>query len=133
MEEWNHKDEWRRRGKDFLVTITRHTEASFDPYDGPNRWAVYAYVYPKHPYFDAFDGTETTWQDAASRMPLHGGPSFMRVHKDFDGKVTAQQVGADYHHLHDDAFAHHATKEDAYEVFNDAGELFQWLETMADL
>jgi hypothetical protein len=131
MADWDHKDEWRKRGRDFLVTVTRHTEACRDTLasDGPNRWAVYAYIYPKHPYFAAFDGPQL-WQEAATAMPLHAYPSLLEYPM-YEGKVTSVKVGADYHHLHDDHFTHYATREEASAVFHDADELFNWLSARA--
>lgn len=128
MNAWTHKDEWRQFGKNFLITITRHGEKSSDQCEGPNRWAVYAYVYPKHPYFAKFINSGGMSQDACTAMPLHSYPSFFRAHVDADnGSITSFQVGADYHHLYDERFTHYATKEDAAEVFNDAQELHDWL------
>lgn len=130
-EPWDHKDVWRRRGNDFLVEVTRHsvTTSEIDPYDGPNRWAVYAYIYPKHPHFAAFDGPRM-WQDASAQLHLHGGCSLLEYPM-YEGKVTSAKVGADYHHLHDDRFTHYSTPEEAYEVFADAEELFEQLQTRA--
>lgn len=130
--DWDHKDIWRRWGKDFMVEVSRHSAPRADEsgcYDseGPHRWCVYAYIYPKHPHFARFDGTETMYQDAASALILHGGPSFCRKHMNAAGEVTSYQVGADYHHLHDWRFTQYATKEDAYSVFSDAEELFEQL------
>ena len=122
---WDHKDEWRKHGTDFLVTISRHNQPSMDQFDGVNRWAVYAYIYPKHPHFANFDGPHM-WQEASGAMPLHGGCSLLEYPM-YEGKVTSVKVGADYHHLHDD-FTHYATPQDAYEVFADADRLFDWLE-----
>lgn len=128
---WDHKDEWRKHGKNFLVVVSRHNQPSSDPYpdEGPNRWAVYAYIYPKHPHFAAFDGPRK-WQPAATCLPFHGGPSLLEYPM-YDGKVTSVKVGADYHHLHDD-FTNYATKEEAAEVFEDADRLFAWLQSKAE-
>jgi hypothetical protein len=127
--EWNRKETWRKWGKDFMVEISRHEEpvrdesGCFDA-EGPHRWRVYAYVYPKHPHFAAFNGTEDMWQDAAASLPFHGGPSFCRKHMDTKGAVTSYQVGADYNHLHDTHFTRYATPVEASEVFEDAQQLF---------
>lgn len=128
-QEWDHKDEWRIRGRDFMVVVSRHTVNPVDYWEGPNRWAVYAYIYPKHPHFANFEGPQM-FQDAAACMPLHAGPSYLRWHRDEDGNPCSVQVGADYHHLHDD-FTHIATKQDAYRIFNDAKDLFDWLQGRA--
>ena len=112
----------------FAIEISRHYGTQ-DEYEGPHRWAVYAYVYPSHPHFGKFDGPNL-WQDATQVLPLHGGCSYLDypVH---DGKVTCVKVGADYHHLHDD-FTHCATADEAYRVFRDADELFDALMAMAE-
>lgn len=132
-------EDYKREGKGFLVVVNHYTvfqssePACFDS-EGPHRWAVYAYVYPSHPHFAAFDGTETMWQGAATQMPGNAYPSFMRVHTPH-GKETpsSYQVGWDYHHLHDWSFSRMETPEDAYEVFRDADALFDWLAEKADM
>lgn len=127
--DWVKKDIWKREGKDFSIEVSRHTTRYHDESsdEGVNRWCVYAYIYPTHPHFKKFEG-DRMWQDAATALPLHCGVSFLRYHRDDDGKVTSVQVGADYHHLYDNAFTFFETKEDAYRVFSDAGELYAWLD-----
>lgn len=127
MSDWTHKDIWKRPGRRFLIEISRH---SVDVYEGEgaHRWAVYAYIYPKHPHYANFSGDEM-WQDAASAMPCHSYPSYFRRHK-IDGKVTSIQVGWDYNHLHDDQYTHMATADDAGSIFYDANRLFDWLEAI---
>ena len=128
-DQWTHKDEWEREGRNFMVKVSRHTQRRYDPTEGSNNWCIYAYIYPKHPDFAKFDVDGPMYQDAAAAMPLHGGPTFFQAHYDRKkNECTSVQVGADYNHLYDDEFAHHKTLEDAYQVFNDAGELFDWLE-----
>ena len=131
MSDWAKKDEWWRRGKNFLVVVKHHTVglSDIDPCDGGHRWNVYAFIYPDHPHFAAFKGPDM-WQAAACALPLHGGPTFLQYPM-FDGKVTAVHVGCDYHHLHDDRFTRMATKEDAVKVFADADTLFNWLQERA--
>jgi hypothetical protein len=124
--EWKHEDKWSRRGRNFLVTVTRHEVAVHEP-EGPHRWCVYAWIYPKHPRFARFEG-DRMWQDAATELPFHGGPSLLRWHRAEDGTATSVQVGADYNHLHDDRFTYMANPAEAYAVFNDADGLFAMLE-----
>lgn len=128
MTEWDRKEEWRKRGKDFLVVVSRHEVKTPIAFEGPHRWAVYAYIYPAHAHFAAFKGPDM-WQDATS-LGFHGGCSLLRYHHDEAGKVLSVQCGADYHHLHDDRFADMATPDAAYEVFSDADELFETLTRM---
>jgi len=126
MHEWEHKDEWKRSSNNFVVSVTRHSE-SVKSYEGKNRWCVYAYIYPNHPYFEKIDQTGATYQDALTTMPLHCGASLFACPM-YGGKVTSIKVGADYNHYKDDYFTYYNTKEEAYEVFKDADELFEWLE-----
>lgn len=132
---WSRKDVWHKSGKNFLVEVKRHSEESFNAEycfdsEGPHRWCVYAYIYPKHPHFAKFEGPNM-WQDAASMMPLHGNASLLEYPM-YDGKVTSLKVGCDYHHLHDNHFTQYATPDDAYEVFNDANLLHEWLTARAE-
>ena len=135
MSDWKRKDVWKRYGRDFMVEISRHEESadehweSFCDAQGPHRWCVYAYIYPKHPHFANFDGDQM-WQEAASCLPFHGGPSFLRYHYQADGAATSVQVGADYNHLHDSYYTRCATEKEAYTVFADAEDLFQRLSNM---
>ena len=128
MSEWLKKDVWSKRGKDFMVQIYRHTvePSTITPYEGVNRWAVYAYIYPKHRHFQRFEGSDM-FQDATCVLPLHAGPSFLQIHRDEKGDICSYQVGADYHHYHDDRFAAYEDLNDASEVQFDAQELFDWL------
>jgi hypothetical protein len=129
--EWDHKDLWRKHGKDFLIEVSRHnaSPSSIDMEAGPHRWCVYAYIYPKHPHFANFNGPRM-WQDATRDLPLHGGASLLDYPM-YEGKVTSAKVGADYNHLGDTEFTHMATKEDAAEIFVDAECLFAWLQKRA--
>ena len=135
MSNYRKTEDWKRWGKDFLVVVNHYTSATpaeFACGEGPHRWCVYAYIYPSHPHFEAFDGTETMWQDAATVLPMHGGPSLLRVHtKHPDHAIASYQVGADYNHLHDDEYTHMANEIEAASVFRDADELFDWLSAKA--
>lgn len=125
--DWKRKEIWARRGNGFCVEVSRH-EVSPDQFQerGVHRWCVYAYLYPPHPHFANFSGNDM-WQDSADILPLHSGPSFLRWHRDDDGKPTSVQVGADYNHLHDADYTFYETADDARSVFNDADQLFDWL------
>lgn len=129
-EGWDHKDVWRRRGKDFLIEISRHSVKHDDPWEGAHRWAVYAYIYPSHPHFSSFSGGNM-WQDATAVLHLHGSCSYLEYPM-YDGNVTCVKVGADYNHLHDDRFTNYATPAEAHEVFSDANKLFEQLQSRAE-
>jgi hypothetical protein len=130
MKNWPIRHEWKRRGKGFLVMVSRHSGVH-DEDIGPYRWCVYAYLYPNHPHFAEFDG-DRIWQPAALAMPFHFGATLVSYHysaKDGNYSVTSVQVGADYNHLHDGRFTHMETPDDARQVFSDAEELFSWLQS----
>jgi len=134
MKTWDHKEEWHRYGEHYLIVVKRYSvgKSLFDPFKGPQRWAVYAYIYPEHRLFNDFEG-DSIWQPATTVLPLHGGASFLRWHYDRGGKPTSVQVGADYDHLDDGRFSHCETIEDAAEVFEDAERLFNHLAPVEDL
>lgn len=135
MTEWDHKDEWRKRGKDFLVMVSRHTVKRMESFsgcfdeEGENRWVIYAYFYPKHPHFKKFDGDDMH-QDAAS-LGMHGGCTFFRRHVN-DGAVTSIQVGCDYNHLHDWQYTQYSRPDEARSIFADADSLFEKLQNMTE-
>ena len=128
LSKWAKMNEWWQHGKDFLVVVKHHTVtlSPIDVYQGVHRWAVYAFIYPKHRLFNSFEGSDM-FQPATAEMPLHGGCSYLRWHIADDGSKTAVQVGCDYNHLHDEKFTHYADAEDAQQVFADADRLFDFL------
>lgn len=135
MNNWNHKELWRKWDKYFSVEVSRHEEAVPEQghcYDseGPHRWCVYAYVYPGHPLFAQFDASKSMWSQPA--MPGHGGVSFYKPHLDHKTQaITSHQIGWDYNHLHDWRFTQMASPDAAHVVFSDAQELFDFLKAIA--
>lgn len=128
LDGWTPKWLYLKRGNGFCVEVQHYQvtatgDSLFD--SGPNRWCVYAYIYPGHPEFGGFEGDEMC-QEAALALPLHGGPSFLRWHRCTDGQPMSVQVGADYNHLGDDCGAWD-TPERACLVFYDAQQLVDWL------
>jgi len=127
MDDWKLKQLWHRRGDNFLVEIDHHTVEGSEEYrEGTNRWCVYAYIYPAHPQFNKFSG-DSLFQEATNELPLHGGASYLHVHRDSNCSVTCIQVGADYHHDGDRHHTFNSSPEKAATVFYDADKLFDWL------
>lgn len=128
--EFKSKNIWTKIGKNFLIEISRH---SVDlPYGttGVHRWCIYAYIYPSHSLFTKFDlNSENSHQDVVYDFPLHGGCTYFRYHYNSSHNVTSVQIGCDYNHLGDDHLTHYSTEEDALEVFLDAMDLFEFLES----
>jgi len=126
MINWQKKNVWHSRGNNFLVEVYHYTVGKYEfDHDGSNRWNVYAYIYPTHPHFEAFTSNDM-WQEAATIMPFHSYPSHLSKPM-YDGKVTCVKVGSDYNHLYDEDFTFMDTKEEAWEVFQDAERLYNWL------
>ena len=127
---WEHAEEWCKKGVDFRVVVKRwaFAEDSNIPYEGRQVWNVYAYIYPKHRLWNSFEGPDM-FQPAAEALPLHCGPTFLRYNLGQTGKVESLQVGSDYRHMGDERFSHYKTRKDAWEVFQDAKELFAYLST----
>ena len=127
---WSHVEEWYKRGVDFQVVVKRWSfpESPLNLRENRQVWNVYAYIYPNHRLWDSFEGPGM-FQPAASALPLHYGPTFLEYHIGQDGKVSSVQVGSDYRHLGDARFSHYKTREEAWEVFQDADELFAYLST----
>jgi len=135
---WKSKKTWKKRGTDFLIEVSCHSvdmpeePCCFDS-EGPYRWAVYAYIYPKHPLFGEFE-LDSIYQEQTSRMPFHGGCSYLRHHLMMSDaiEITSVQVGADYNHLHDDYYTRVSPDEadnvEYFQVWKDAEELFVYLE-----
>lgn len=135
MKNWKHKDVWKIEGRNFAVEVSRHESrmpeemACFDS-EGPHRWCVYVYIYPKHPRFGDFDPDGQMYDQPTFGM--HCGNSYFRTWRSGEGKITAFQVGSDYNHDGDWSFTRKATKDDAYQVFADAEEIAEAL-TMQEL
>jgi len=131
MSDWNKKEEWRKRGSTFLVTVehfmTTHEErGDYFERRGPNHWCVYAYIYPRHPKFESLVGCNIS-HDWFSELPLHGGCSLVRKHCDESGNIMSYQFGADYGHLHDERYSFLEAEDEAHVVFDDAQALFDRL------
>ena len=76
---WKRREEWLCVRPTFCVVVKHWTEDAGFRGEGPHRWGVYAYLYPKHPLFAEFK-TDDIWQDASFELPLHGGTSLFRRH-----------------------------------------------------
>lgn len=122
---WKKSERWTRRATAFCVEVV-HSVSSIDAAE--HIWNVYAYIYPSHPHFKNFERTDRMWQDAATVLPLHGGPSFLKWHFDINLNPTSVQVGCDYNHLYDDNYLEMDSEDEAGLIFTDAESLFQWLE-----
>lgn len=125
--EWRESQQWRRQGKTFTVEVYHYVDPGEPTYDdGRHRWNVYAYIYPGHPHFANFKGPDMR-QDAATALPFHGGPSFLRWFYNDDKTPCSVKVGSDYNHLHDSGYSFVKTEAEAFGIFDDANQLFDML------
>jgi len=127
---WKRKEVWKREGSNFAVEVSRHEchvfhdDGCFDS-EGPHRWCVYVYVYPKHPSFSEFKPEGDLYDQPSFGM--HWGNSYFRVWRSDEGEIKSFQVGSDYNHFDDWRYTRMATKKEAYSVFADAGEIFDMM------
>ncbi len=131
MKNWEERTEWLLTGKNCTVEVSHHTSGYGGEEEG-NRWCVYAHISVGHPFFSLFSGNGY-WQEATELLPLHQGCTFLKYHFTQDSNPSHQkcagvQVGADYNHLYDYRFSGYAKPEEAYEVFEDAQVLLDFLE-----
>ena len=117
-------------GVDFQVMVKRWSfpESHWNPREGCQVWNVYAYIYQNHRLFDSFKGSDM-FQPASSALPLHYGPTFLEYNSNENGGIAYVRVGSDYRHQGDERFTNCKTREAAWEVFQDAEELFTYLST----
>jgi hypothetical protein len=126
----NWREEWRREGSGFLVSVKHHTEPidkEFGTSKGGHRWAVYAYVYPSHPRFATLRESMEIFDPVLGDWPLHGGCSRIHVYRLNGTEISGYEIGADYGHLGDDRFTFCDTPDMATRVFFDADLLFEFL------
>lgn len=123
---WKPRHTWTDHADTFAVEVSRHTSNSFLD-EGPNRWCIYVYIYPKHPLFAQIDLNGGIWQNLPEDLHLHGGCTSFTVYKSYGGEITSVKIGCDYSHYGDDHYMRMGTKEEAKSVFSDAEELFNWM------
>ncbi|MFA7115458.1 MAG: hypothetical protein WC214_08380 [Candidatus Omnitrophota bacterium] len=112
---------WRYRSTLFAVDVVHWQEA----HSTAHRWNVYVYIYPDHPMFDKIEKEHTRLVS----LPLHGGASYHEWFYDSTGAVIYKKIGSDYQHAYDSRFAGYSTEDEAWEVFRDAEELIQFMES----
>jgi len=115
-------ESWFFRGEMFLVEVKKTV---YTRNIDENIWCVYFYLYPKHKLFDKFK-TDDMFDDLVGNVPFHCGCTYSRWHHSGD-KIECKEYGCDYNHIYDDRYLKYKTKEEAYQVFRDAKELFDWL------
>lgn len=118
MKELEPIRKWRIRNNLCCVEVEHSIMES-----GRNRWNVYAYIYPGHPFFSEMQDEQGAMQKAAY-MPLHGGCSYTTIHRRWDGSVSSVQVGCDYNHAFDD---YHTLDTEGRSIMRDAQQLFEYL------
>lgn len=119
LEGWKPKLEWKKDGKGFTVTVTKHLN-----YADENCWCVYLYVYPSHPSFEKFNKLGTMWGQPP--FDCHSYVSYFQAHiRQSDGEVCSYQLGWDYNHDGDSYYLNIDRVEDAGSIFYDAERLFE--------
>jgi len=130
------KQEWKHKGNNFLVEVARWTDTSdraaknllleeLKDIIPDNHWNVYAYIFPKHPLFEKI--INDNLYNYGLDLPLHWGASYHSWDYDSKGKVVFKKIGSDYQHLNDERFGKYVTADDAWEIFKDADELIEFI------
>lgn len=113
---------WRYRSTLFAVDVVHWQET----HSTAHRWNVYVYIHPGHPLFERIESEDFC---AGGFLPLHGGVSYHEWFYDSTGAVIYKKIGSDYQHAYDSRFTGYSTKDEAWEVFKDAEELIQFMES----
>jgi hypothetical protein len=115
---WKQKLEWKKEGKGFLVSVTKHKRCD------DNLWCIYLYIYPDHPTFDKFNKDGTMWDQP--HFDCHSYVSYFQPHvRHKTGDIASYQLGWDYNHDGDSYYTSIEDVEDAGSVFYDAEHLFK--------
>jgi hypothetical protein len=121
MIEYNKSESWATRGDNFCIEV-KHWKSG-----DSNRWNVYAHIFEEHPIFKDIEKQKN--------LTLHWGPTYHKlktvddIEKHKWSKLSKTiTIGSDYAHLYDERFEMFSTKEDAWEVFEDAEILFNELQ-----
>lgn len=114
MNEYRYKEEWLKREKDFSISIHRWKHIG----SNENIWNVYVHICPEHAMFD-----ELQEEYDCKNIEFHGGCTYVKWHRDENGKVTDKNYGCDYNHYGDDYFNDCEKLEDAHELLADVKEI----------
>lgn len=131
---FKHKNCYVLSGEHFAVEITRHSVDIALSFDGGQRWCVYAYIHPKHPFFkivnkiDPDDYFNSMYSLEVNNL-LHGGCTyFVKINqKSYKMNNKYIKFGADYNHYEDKRFTFYKDLYEAFDVHDDAKRLYDYL------
>jgi hypothetical protein len=131
MKDWTEGyrkvEEWKRDGKDFVVSVKRHTRPDFNGdysrvIGERNCWAIYLYIYPGNSRFDLFRTDGNVWDQPY--YEVHSYASLFKTHRRNNGDIASFQLGWDYSHDGDIQYEEYSTPDQAWRVFSDANRLY---------
>ena len=123
LENCTHKETWSRRGEAFCIEVVRWESKGFDD-KTEYIWNIYCYIYEGHDLF--FELTDE-FLFGGGRLNFHHGCTYGRWFRDAENIVRTKQYGCDYNHIWDVDIKDIKDPKEAYEVFNDAEDLFEQL------
>ena len=124
--EYDVSETYKRTGSNFTLEVKHWTSGCQELNILNHVWNLYVYIYEKHPLFNKLENTKFLLTDFPC-MP--GGVTYVKWHGDHDSDIIhCKQYGNDYSHIWNCGSDHWATIDDAYEVFTDATEVFNFLE-----
>lgn len=122
MKGWSQSETWARDGKNLRVEV-KHWKG----YSGTNKWNVYAYIFPGHPWFSIMDDSLKTY-DQPFPFDFHGGITYRKEFRSKGGEIYCWQVGDDWMHYGDEYYEGVDKAEDAFGPFSEAEALYEALE-----
>ena len=126
LKTWRYIDNGGLFTVDVVHWVDKRPLKDMSPKPLEHHWNVYIYICPGHPLFERIESEDFC---AAEFLPLHDGVSYHEWFYDSTGAVIYKKIGSDYQHAYDSRFAGYSTEDEAWEVFRDAEELIQFMES----
>jgi len=123
LKKYKYKEIWGRREDDFFIEVVRWN--SEDILEGEiSIWNIYCYIYPSHKLFNELTDESIF---GAEILNFPGRCAYCRFHRNTNGEIASKQYGNDYNPIWDEEIRKINNPEEAYEVFNDAEDLYNFL------
>jgi hypothetical protein len=128
MEEWKIKECW---CKHIYIDLTQIANVEIVRWGREENycWNVYCYIFPTHSLFNKIKGYKNYYKHKElEKLPFHGGITYgEKIKSNNTNKIVSIKIGSDYQHCDDNRFKKKVTREEAWEVFNDADILLKYL------
>lgn len=120
MKEWQQETNWLKREKGFNVKVKKWTMQGWDFENNElktkNCWNIYVSYFRDNPDFNSIKN-----EDFDFGYDFHGGITYTNFTE------NVKEIGCDYLHCNDEKFEGFSTPKEAYEVFDDANAIYEYL------